>query len=321
MKLSDIINKLLYSFRNEQELIDSIKELNKKFTSQRDLITDYLNDERLVSAYAIFYGLTNYQKLEKLIKLSGLNNLQGKTLYDIGSGTGSFAFAWNHLLKGRVFGIELSSIMRKQAKCFVDHESVDFFSDLTEIENDSVMLFGHSLNEMGAKKALNYIKRISPQTILFIEPGTMQSFHELKKVREALVDYSIQYPCPKPHVCPMSQDDWCHQYLFMDFEPELERLMQMASIDRKLSPVCFHVYSKINLNITRSARLVRYYKESKHAIYWQVCVDNKLYDFEVAKRGLSKARVKELLSFHAGMSIEYSVIKQLDDKKLRVEIK
>ena len=68
MNLSEIMPHLLYQFKSESDLVKAIEEISLKFTKERSNIGDYLKDPRLVSAYTVFYLLTNIPKLEAVLK-------------------------------------------------------------------------------------------------------------------------------------------------------------------------------------------------------------------------------------------------------------
>src|SRR5690606_20916328 len=112
---------------------------------------------------------------------------------------------------------------------------------------EKFLLFGHSANEMGAEVASQYIDKINPQHILFIEPGTKDFFPEMLKIRQYLLEngYTTLYPCPNQEACPMQgSDDWCHQFIQIKQDDEIERISQMARKDRKLLPLTVHAYSR-----------------------------------------------------------------------------
>lgn len=333
MKLSDIIPGLIYQFKSEHDLIRAIDEISVKFTRERDKIEDYLRDPRLVSAYTAFYLLTNIPKLREILKWldpQWVDVLKNSDFIDLGAGPGTFSFAWKELnpeSQVDFYQVETSNLMREQGKKLWDlfHKDALFQSSHFEWhpKKEKFLLFGHSANEMGAEVAANYIEKINPQHILFIEPGTKSFFPEMLKIREYLLNsgYEVLFPCPKKEACPMNaNEDWCHQFIHVKHDEEVERLSQMAKKDRKLLPLTVHAYSRTFKTSNAEERLVRVKGETKFSFEWEVCHNNILEHYQVMKRDLSKAEIKALEQALAGSPLETEVVKTLEQSK-RVKIK
>src|SRR5690606_4486369 len=169
----------------------------------------------------------------------------------------------------------------------------------------------------------NYIEKINPQHILFIEPGTKDFFPEMLRIREYLFSqgYEVLFPCPKKEVCPMNaKEDWCHQFIHVKQDEEVERLSQMLRKDRKLLPLTVHAYSRTFKTSNPPERLVRVKGETKFSFEWEVCHNNILEQYQVMKRDLSKAEIKTLSEVLSGAPLEAEVVKNLEQSK-RVKIK
>lgn len=330
MKLSDLLPHLLYEFKSETELVRSIEEISQKFTVKRERIEDYLNDARLVSAYAAFYLLTNIPKLEAVLKWmpkDWVSELQKIPMIDLGAGPGTYSLAWKALGAGsEVYQVETSELMRKQGKKIWDGLYQEKLSQGQRWEwkvEKGFLLFGHSMNEMGVNEAVRYIEAINPDHILFIEPGTKNFFPEMLKMRDYLLanGFNVLYPCPKPERCPMkNSEDWCHQFVHVKQDAEVERLSQMARLDRKLLPLTVQAFSRSFKPSNPEERLVRVLPETKFSFEWEVCHNNNLERYQVMKRNLSRQEEKELGSILAGEAVVTEVTKTLDQSK-RVELK
>jgi ribosomal protein RSM22 (predicted rRNA methylase) len=324
--LSELLPHLLTSFANETELLQAIEEISRKFTTERKHIADYLKDPRLVSAYTAFYLTTNIPKLEAVLRWMDpvwIDELKQSTFIDLGAGPGTFSIAWK-LLGGRgdFYQIEQSLLMRQQGKKIWEA----FFreplrqSQTWEGKQDSkkFLLFGHSANEMSVDTVLSYIKDISPEHILFIEPGTKEFFEKMLLIRHSLIEkhYHVLYPCPRPQECPMKgSKDWCHQFVHVKQEADVERISQRVRLDRKLLPLTVQAFSKISRGQNPQERLVRVLPETKFSHEWEVCHDNLLEHYQVMKRDLSKADSKALGELLAGEGIVTEVIKKVEQTK------
>ena len=334
MKLSQIIPYLNYHFPSENDLVKAIQEVSVNFTKNREDINDYLRDSRLSSAYTAFYLTTNMPKLEGVFQWMDpkwLDKLKASMFFDIGAGPGTFSLAFRNWV-GRpvdIFQIENSSLMREQAKKIWDglypgeilRQSISM-GNLSPSEK--FMLFGHSANEMGTQEVMKYVEEINPEHILFVEPGTKDFFFKMLEIRKNLISkgYEILFPCKELTDCPMANQsqDWCHQFIQVKQDPEIERLSQMAKKDRRLLPLTVQAFSLKNKKIFDGVRVVRVFPETKFSFEWEVCEKNIIHHYQVMKRGLSKSNLDLFSSIKSGDLIHVE-IEKIMEKQIRVKLK
>lgn len=333
MQLSQIKDFLIYDFKSESELIKTIDTIAKNFTSNRENISDYLSEPKMVAAYTAFYMLTNYPKLDAVLeKIDGFETyLQDRDIIDIGCGPGTFLLGLRRKFIGnqsKFIGIETSPLMRKQALRLADGlglKNVSVFESTRGISTKRpALIFGHSINEMGPKIAMDYISKLDPEVILIIEPGTKQAFSQLMPLRDQILATGLHmnYPCPSEGNCPMGPEDWCHQYIYVKQDEEVARISQMAKKNRNLLPLTIHAYTREKAEKS-SKRVIRYLQETKHSYEYQTCefeADNTLKRIQVTKREMSKSEIKNFKGIYAGDSIRYEVLKELKDTILRVKL-
>jgi len=327
MQLSQLMPFLLYKFKTEHDLIKAIEELSLKFTQKREHISDYLSDERLTSAYTAFYLTTNMPKLQAVFKWmpeSWLEQLKSSTFIDIGAGPGTFSLAFREWAGRpvRVMQIETSAVMREQAKN-IWHGLYPDESLLQKADGPKFLFFGHSANEMGPEAALRYVKEFNPDHVLFVEPGTKDFFPQMLKIREALLKegFNIIFPCPNADECPLrgSQTDWCHQFIQVKQESEVERLSQIVRKDRRNLPLIVHAFSKTFKTDNPTSRLIRVFPETKFSYEWESCELNHIEHYQIMKRGLTKEQQVRLSEALAGAAIEVELEKEVEKNK-RVKI-
>ncbi len=331
MKLSDLLSHLLFDFKSESDLLRAIEEISLKFTKEREFISDYLKDPRLVSAYSAFYLTTNIPKLKAVSDWLTDNErvaLKDFDLIDIGAGPGTFSLAWRELVGTKSAMIETSKLMREQAAKFYQglyQEEALFKPEL--LERKKLMLFGHSLNEMGVEAALDYIRKYNPDKIWLLEPGTKQSFALALSLREKLIQFKwhVRFPCMSNNPCPMvNTEDWCHQFLSVRHDPEVERLTQLAGRDRRNLPMTVMMFEREAQELQTSARIVRVFPQTKFSHEWQVCMTedakNQLRRFELPFKLNSKSEKKLIETYTAGQSIDFENEKELTDRE-RIRIK
>jgi len=312
---SKLENALLYSFKNEAELIKSIDELTNLFNFKRSDLNQYINDERLVSAYVMYFLSTNYKKLGSFFDLIP-NELKKEMLetelIDWGTGPGTFLLAARMLGFEHCVGIDQSSVMIDQAQKVLEEfdlsDGVEF--NLNKKKRSRTLLFSHSANEMELEEVQSIIKEIDPEFVLFIEPGTKESFQKIIKIRTNLLkSYNTLYPCPSNSACPMinQEDDWCHQVVRVTHEDRIESLCQKMRRDRRNMPTCFMLFSRKSFK-QDNFRLLRKPLINKAKVTAPVCHDtgegNEFAKVELLTRHLSKDQKKKMKKIQVGDRID-----------------
>lgn len=324
---------LLKSDLTDSRMASLIEEMSQKFTTKREQIKDYVLSDEHVSAYTSLYLTTNIPKLNFLLsKLedSIVNDLFARAFIDIGSGPGTFSLGMCLESEGtipEIICVDTSEKMLNQAKKIIQgmypKQKMEVKKDYLEENRESVLFFGHSINEMGIQEAFKKVTRINPEYVVFIEPATSAFFPELKKFRDELVaQYDVLYPCPSNATCP---SDWCHQVLRTSHDQSVERLSQLVSLDRKILPLVAHIYRRKSNEEKKlnGPVMTRYFNETKFSFEYEVCQSkndkNELLHVEIQKRDLSKKLEKTFKNLNVGEKIEFEVTKVLE-KKSRVKL-
>ncbi len=335
----DIIKDHLIEKISENEIVKNLKKISFTFTQGRDKIQNIYESRAMVASYACFYLPTNAQKMNFFLERVSpevIEEIRSSVVIELGTGPGTYLLALMDILgpeKMSFFGIDHNPLMLEQAKKLQQElfPTADAYwrEDVPSLPADKkiTLIFGNSLNEMGSSLAFRLIERLNPAHIIFIEPGTKQSFLETSKLRSTLIgrDYNILYPCQSNDPCPIIKnklDDWCHQVVRTSLDPSTLRLSQLVSLDRTVMPAIIHLYSKELSAENQSALIMRLLKSVKHAFFWEVCTlidgELKLQEIEVPKKLFTKSEMKSLSKMSTGLNIEYSIDKVLGDGSVRV---
>lgn len=310
---------------SESKIVKYINEMSEKFTAKRDQITDYVQDEDHVSAYTAIYLPTNIPKLNFVLeKLTPdiLDDLNDRPLIDMGCGPGTFSLAWS-LFFGKspqeVIAVDTSKLMLLQTekilRGFVPEINLKTYTKFQEKKSNSILFFGHSINELGITKAQDLVSIIDPEYVMWIEPGTSNLFPELMNLRKNLLDhYDLLYPCPSNLACP---NIWCHQVLRVSHDLSIERLSQLVNLDRKILPMSAFVFRrKTNAAVRTDATIIRYVNETKFSFEYEVCFfennENKNVIIEIQKKHLTKLEEKYFKNANVGDRIDFIVEKKLE---------
>ena len=331
---------------DDRQLAKQIEIIRELYTSRREGLDEKDWTPQEVTAYASFYLPTNLKKFDFIFdQLSSAvrEKISNCSVVDFGTGPGTYLLAFLQRLglsSGKThYGIDNNKIMIKQAKKLIEgtcpeaYENITFQEKLTFdfSEKESLLIFGNSLNEIHSQDIFQIVEMVSPKYLLLIEPGTPAVFEEVLKLRGYLKDngYQCLYPCPNMQECPLQfgyERDWCHQVWRGTHELEVERLAQLARIDRRTMPFIGHLYyygeNARKGDALSSARFIRFIGESKHAFNWQVCLEKesslKIKKFEIPKKILTKVQIKEMRKISVGSNFSYEVSKELSKDQLRL---
>lgn len=345
------LEQLLLAPLSQSELLQELRLLQQIFTRGRDSndFLAYASDPKKVSAYTAFYLPTNIPKWDYLwSKLS--QSLKEKIaqcdFIDFGSGPGTYSLAMLESLRGqfqgRVVLVDTSEVMLEQGRKILGHfhpevevhscSPQELSGAMAGERRERTLFFGHSLNEMPNKVRWQLLKKISPDHLLWIEPGTPAVFKELLPLRELLLGegYRVLYPCLQGGSCPLKdghENEWCHQVIHTSLPPEVARLAQILKLNRHELPMMAHAYSRVvetKPYKELQGRILRVRKETKHSLEWDLCLgmNGELCWTKVSipKKSMSKSLLKDRLEWMAGDQARIKPIKELAAHTLRVEL-
>lgn len=351
ISLNEIKPYLLSSKLEDRKLASLLEKIKVMYTIDRKGLPNKIWSRDEVSAYTAFYLTTNAVKFEWIMdQLSSelRRELSECDVIDFGTGPGTYLLAFNHYFEnapGEMIGIDKEPLMLEQAQkilvglhpttSFTFREDVPSFSS----SRRKLLVFGNSCNELSSKEISAIVKKVEADYILFIEPGTPAVYDQLMEVRSNFKnskDFICHYPCPSLELeCPVKKrvdaggEDWCHQVWRGTHDPSVERLGQLAKIDRKSMPMIIHLYQKQRIGSSRpnsgtEARFIRYLNESKYAFTWEVCLleegELRLCQFEIMKKSLEKKEIKSFKKLSVGQNFTFEVLKRLNSEHYRVSV-
>jgi SAM-dependent methyltransferase len=340
---------LLVQGMPDRKIASLLGELSERFTSRREAMSGYTENPELVSAYALFYGLTNAPKLTFLLdQLCDEEKERWRTsrFIDWGAGPGTYSLAllnyFGERFEGQVYLVDSSKLMLEQARKLLDHHfpkiQAHYFSpqEMRRVEGESILFFGNSLNEMGIERGLALSDKLECESVALIEPGTSTMFEEILRFRKGMAGRGFQslYPCANlSMLCPFQlREDanatgWCHQVLRGSHEHAVERLSQLAGLDRKIMPFIGHIYRRQPQPPKRLGRasFVRFLAKDKHSFSWEVCLEQEgkllLIKLQWQRKQFSKEEEKAMEKISVGKLFDFEIIKELGPLYYRAEFK
>lgn len=241
---------------SSEKYLAPLFSLNKNWLKENYKQKEYSWDAQDVArSYALYYMTINIPKLWMVLKHAGewqneaLNSIESIT--EFGSGPGTFLWSFLFYLKAHkpdalarlksIKAVDISGEHLNIAKdLFTNLQSYDEFKHLkaefiqknwqeTFDENSSDLnIFGNSLIESGMEP--DFIQKSDLQNVLIIEPGTLEQFKRLRKIKDSLSaqDWHIHFPCPTMNKCPMKEDNWCHFHVNRFIQPFIQKMSSAA---------------------------------------------------------------------------------------------
>ncbi len=344
--LSEIKPLFLSPKLEDRKLASLLEKIKVMYTIDRKGLPSKRWNRDEVSAYTAFYLTTNAAKFEwAMDQLSEevKKELSQCDVIDFGTGPGTYLVAYNRYFEnsvGTMVGIDKEELMLEQAQNLMEglfpKVNVEFFDYIPKGESSrkKLLIFGNSCNELSVSEIKAVIDKVNADYILFIEPGTPLVYDQIMELRTSFKKkkFFSFYPCPSLELdCPVQKrveqgkEDWCHQVWRGTHDHDVERLGQLAKIDRKVMPMIVHLYGRVAISeVKTQARFIRYLNESKYAFMWEVCLleanELRICQFEIMKKTLSKSDQKVFKKLSVGQNFQYEVIKKLNDEHYRVSV-
>jgi SAM-dependent methyltransferase len=239
-----------------REVGAAVARLSRGLTRERELAgARYLDEPRLLGAYLLFYWPTSY--LQARLTISELPR-RPRTVLDLGSGPGPFAFAALDAGAAEVLAADRSaralSTARELARAAGEPLATREWNphrgrlaDLAAGRRFDLVTMGHLLNELfpgdgadvrRADLLEEALGMVAPGgSLLVVEPALRETSRALLRVRDLLVarGRAVRAPCLFRGACPaLSRDtDWCHAERAVDPPALVAQLAGAAGLRRE----------------------------------------------------------------------------------------
>jgi SAM-dependent methyltransferase len=240
-----------------REVAAAVSRLSRGLTRERELAgARYLDDERLLGAYLLFYWPVSY--LQARGTISELPR-RPRSVLDLGSGPGPLAFA--ALDAGAAEGVAADrsaralaaarDLAREAGEPLATREwNPSRRRPLAELlggRRVDLVTLGHVLNELfqgpdaDARRAdllEEALGLVSPGgSLLVVEPALRDTSRALLRVRDLLVarGIAVRAPCLFRGPCPalLRETDWCHAERPVEPPPLVGRIAKAAGLRRE----------------------------------------------------------------------------------------
>ncbi len=305
-KLFDNIKKALTNI-SLKELKTLSLLLSQKYKQKKH---KYFSSDKERLAYIASRMPATYAALRYVLKEIKLSfpDIQIKTALDLGAGpaTGAWAFfsVFENIKKMQL--VEKDSILNLGKDLIKDE---NFYEKLIFEQNDilkikdydyDIVCLSYVTGEIKKPFIDKIIKRwfySNSKIIVFLEPGTMYGFKNIKYVRHNLIKLGTKIiaPCPNELNCPMPKNDWCHFFVRLQRSKQHKYLKEgsLAYEDEKFSYV---IATKMDLE-KNYARVLRRPKKSKDEILLTLCLKGKVNKEIIFRKDIKRYKIGEKLKW------------------------
>lgn len=235
---------------------------------------DYFDNDALLRSYTAYYMTLNMPKLWFILDRcpdlrSDMVTRDNVSVADFGAGPGTLSWAWlfylhrrqpgllqrvrtMHLIERNANAAELAGTLANALQRYKPFSHIDITVTVDKWQahmstHRDITLFGNVLVEGDTAADLN-LATLNSGHVILVEPGNRRGFSRMLTMRNHLIDHgwSIQFPCPSAHACPMASTNWCHFHVNRFVLPFIQRMSAKAARHNPKHHFCGLVMSRAN---------------------------------------------------------------------------
>lgn len=225
------------------------------------------------------------------------NNIEIKSLLDIGAGTGAGSIAVAEIIElESITCIEREKAMINLGKKIMNHSDEVLknakWIDLDIIKEDfnekaDLVIVSYMINELKEEdriKVFNKLLDCTNKILIVIEPGTPEGFSNIKKIRKEAIDksYEILAPCTHNGKCMISENDWCSSSVRVQ-RSKVHKMLKNADLPYEDEKFSYIGISKINGN-KAFARVLRHPINQGKMLKFKLCTKNGIKEITITKK-------------------------------------
>ena len=220
-----------------------------------------------------------------------------ETALDVGAGTGAGGWALHSCLEQPV---RLTCLERENAMISLGRELMAAEPELAATQwirqdlaasavthSADLVMASYALNELDEKTRTATLKNLwdcTEKLLLLIEPGTPESFRQLRQARQLLTGLggTVAAPCSHSGDCPLPEGDWCH-FTCRVARSRLHKLMKEGDAPYEDEKFCYLAVSKVPC-APAPARILRHPAKEAGHIALKLCTPEGITSRTVTKK-------------------------------------
>lgn len=323
-------------------LADEIKNIAQGYTNNREITIPQLSSNAC-RAYALYYTLINFEKIERLLSahLPLLPTRPLKVLdYGCGPGTAAFALAAAHPDPFSLTAVDANPAMRQIAKTLLQPlTGIGKISTLKINPADAsdsypqaaydLILAGHVFNEFAANEQQRligeFLRSLTPDgTLVIIESALQAQTREIMALRDFILDQDrtleVAFPCTHRALCPMLKEpaQWCHGPLSWNPPHLIRQLDQLTGFNKHRIKYSAFIFTRNHAAIQQKRgefRVVAPPSSSKRGDLLHLCGETFYGETLLSKRARAENNIEFRRADHfdcISAPVEHRITSMLD---------
>lgn len=238
-----------------------------------------------------------------------------RTMIDVGAGTGSATWAMNKLQQWeKITCLEREEEMYQLGKELMQYcsghemitwEKIDITCKESIEKQADLVVASYIFNEIDDRKkeeVWQKLKNMTSKVLLIVEPGTPESFHNIKRMQQEAINsgWKIIAPCTMQNTCPLPEDDWCHATVRIE-RNKIHKYIKEADLPYEDEKFCYLAITKEDIT-TAKARILRHPYIESGKVTVKLCENGEIVEKIITKK--EKERFKTIKKMNCGDCIE-----------------
>ena len=284
---------------NPEKLKQEAQNLSRRYCEEERKSQNFISSRESALAYAIIRMPATYTAVQTVLKewkdRTKLASSKIQTILDLGAGTGAATLA----LKEQFPEADITCVEReeemiqlgKRLLSFLVDEKTQWVSqDLLEksIEQKADLVMESYLcnewKEEDRKKVIRQMFELANQFVIFVEPGTPESFKRLETIKLIGKEkgFSLIAPCTHDGPCKLEEHDWCHSICRVQ-RSKIHRRLKQGELPYEDEKFSYLIFSKTPYP-RAERRILRKPIIEKNRVTIKVCTKEEITELIVTKK-------------------------------------
>lgn len=301
MKLPNILEYLIeeevYKYKIS-ELKECSQKLSNKYMNEKRTGKTLLAQKQEAIAYSVIRMPATFGAISKALNIIlENNNIEIKSLLDVGAGTGAASWAVNEIIDiDEITCLERESVMSELGKKLMNQTNGTLKSakwiakDIIQDELDEkadLVIVSYMINELKESDRLIALDKLINSTneiLLIVEPGTPEGFNNIKRIRDEVIKRGLNIiaPCTHNQECPLPENDWCSTVVRVQ-RNKIHKLLKDGDVPFEDEKFSYIAISKKAYGKPKS-RILRHPIIQNKMIKLKLCTEDGIKEIVVTKK-------------------------------------
>jgi len=300
MELSNEIEQVLTELlekTNRENVKKEANLLSQRYCEEKREGQNFIVSSDTALAYAIIRMPATYTAVKTVLQEGKMraDGMEKVTkILDLGAGTGAATLALQEQFpKAEILCLEREKAMLELGKQFskrFSEQKIEWKQQ--DLQNEAIpegydlILEAYLCNEWKEQEAQKLVSQMlekSKQFVIWIEPGTPESYQRMLQFRQIGIEkgFHLLAPCPHEEKCPLV-NDWCHNLCRVQ-RSKLHRMFKQGELAYEDEKFTYYIFSKISYPKV-SGRILRHPVKEKNRIKLSICTQEGVCEKNITKK-------------------------------------